>query len=311
VSLTSSLTADRPEEQLLKGGLITAAIHSELRVGEALSARRLCSRLVDDGVIKLDELFSAVRGVLTEQLLRCLEWSDGTFSYSETRAHAADRVRLEHTFDAVIAEGVRRKYDESRLWSVLGGPATLLGPGDTTRSLPPLSSEERLAIERFDGTRSLDDVVLGAGLHGHVVLRAALIGVAAGALRVLARGLPRSADDVIVRRERAVAIDRARVVDKLALARHGDYFSFLGCDATATPFEVHRAAVRVRERFDPARYADAAFADLRPGLREILDVAADAEAVLADPALKDAYRANLRGQAGLPGQSASRGSRSA
>ena len=309
VCFTSALTADRPEEQLLKGGLITAATHSELRVGEAISTRRLCSRLVDDGVVKLEELFSAVRGVLTEQLLRALEWRSGTFSYTEERAHAADRVRLEHAFDAVIAEGVRRKYDEGRLWAVLGGPATLLGPGDTTRCLPPLSSEERLAIERFDGTRCLDDVVLGAGLHGHVVLRAALIGVVAGALRVVARGLPRSADDVVDRRHRAIAIDRTRVLDKLALARHGDYFSFLGCESTATPFEVHRAAVRVRERFDPARYTDAAFADLKASLQEILDVVADAEAVLADPALKDAYRAHLRARVTAPSSLVGHGSR--
>lgn len=309
VCLRSALTADRPEEQLLKGGLITAATHSELRVGEAISTRRLCSRLVDAGVIKLEELFSAVRGVLTEQLLHALEWRSGTFSYTEERAHAADRVRLEHAFDAVIAEGVRRKYDEGRLWAVLGGPATLLGPGDTTRCLPPLSSEERLAIERFDGTRCLDDVVLGAGLHGHVVLRAALIGVVAGALRVVARGLPRSADDVVERRHQAIAIDRTRVLDKVALARHGDYFSFLGCESTATPFEVHRAAVRLRERFDPARYTDAVFADLKASLQEILDVLADAEAVLADPALKDSYRAKLRARATAPSTLVGHGSR--
>jgi hypothetical protein len=111
------------------------------------------------------------------------------------------------------------------------------------------------------------------------------------------------------RRHRAIAIDRTRVLDKLALARHGDYFSFLGCESTATPFEVHRAAVRVRERFDPARYTDAAFADLKASLQEILDVVADAEAVLADPALKDAYRAHLRARVTAPSSLVGHGSR--
>lgn len=297
VFVGSALPADRTEEQLLKGGFITAARHAELRVGEALSARRLCARLVDDGLLKLDELFPAVRGVLTEQLLRLFEWGDGSFRFVEARAHAVDRVRLEHRFEAVIAEGVRRKYDEGRLWAVLGGPATLLGAADVSRPLPPLSPEERTVVERLDGTRSLDDLVFGSGLHAHVVLRAGLLAVASGAVRVLARGLPRSVDDALTRRQREIAIDRDRVRDKLALARHGDYFSFLGVEPSATPFEIHRASARLRERFDPARYSDAAFADLGAALREILDVVGDAEAVLADPALKDAYRLNLRAQA--------------
>jgi len=299
VHMSSALPGDRPEEQLLKGGLITAMVHAELRVGELMSARRMGARLVDEGHLKLEELTPAVRGVLTEQLLRLVEWGSGRFRFVEERAHAVDRVRLEHHFDAVVAEGTRRKYDEVRLWAVLGGPSTLLGPGDTMRTLPPLSPEERVAISAFDGTRSLDDVVLGAGLHAHVVLRAAVLGVACGAVRVLARGLPRSSDDAIVRRETAIAIDRARIVDKLALARHGDYFSFLGVESTATPFEVHRSAQRLRDRFDPARYTDAVFADLRAALREIVDVASDAEAVLSDSALRDAYRANLRQHAPL------------
>ena len=304
VFVASSLAADRPEEALLKAGLITASVHSELRVGEAISGRRLCARLVDDGVLKLDELFSAVRGVLTEQLLHLIEGAAGTFSFSQERAHAVDRVRLEHRFDAVIAEGVRRKYDEPRLWSVLGGPATLLGVGDAAALLPPLSAEERLVIERLDGTRSLDDVVLGCGLHAHVVLRAALLAVACGAVNVLARGLPKGPDDVVARRDRSVAIDKARVIDRLALARHGDYFTFLGVEPAATPFEVHRAAAKLRERFDPARYADGAYAELRPSLREIVDVINDAEAVLADAGLREAYRVNLRAPAAAPSSSA-------
>jgi hypothetical protein len=298
VFVSSSLAADRPEEILLRGGLITAPRHAQLRAAPSTSARRMCAQLVDDGALKLEELFAAVRGVLTEQVLALFEWGAGSFRFLEERPFAADRVRLAHGLPAIIAEGVRRKFDEDRLWSVLGGPQTLLGPqaiaGRPAGALPPLSPEETLALARLDGTRALDDVILESGLHPHAVLRAALIGVTTGAVRVLARGLPRGASEVIARRERGVSIDRARVVDKLALARHGDYFSFLGVDVDATAFEVHRAAQRLRERFDPSRYKDSAFSDLLTAVQEIYDVAGDAEAVLADPGLKDAYKKNLR-----------------
>ena len=304
VFVASAAAADRPEEVLLRGGLITAARHAELRAAPPTSARRMCARLVDDGALKLEELFSAVRGVLTEQVLALFEWASGSFEFREDRAFAADRVRLGHPLAAVVAEGVRRKFDDARLWSVLGGPQTLLGPRAASASspssllslpnLPPLSPEETLALSRFDGTRALDDVILESGLSAHAVLRAALIGVTCGAVVVLARGLPRGPFETIARRERAVAIDRARVVDRLQLARHGDYFTFLGVDVDATSFEVHRAAQRLRERFDPARYKDSAFADLVSAVQEIVDVAGDAEAVLADADLIAAYKKNLR-----------------
>lgn len=300
VFVASTLTTDRADELLLRGGFITAARHAELRARAPSSARRLCAQLVEDGALKLDELFPAVRGVLTEQLLALCEWASGSFAYGSERAFAADRVRLAHPFAAVVAEGVRRKFDEARLWAVLGGPQTLLGPPSTSAAalaLPPLSPEEALALSRFDGTRALDDVILESGLAAHAVLRAALIGVSVGHVLVLARGMPQGPSEAIARRERTVAIDRERVLDKLQLARHGDYFSFLGVDVDATAFEVHRAAQRLRERFDPARYGDAVFADLSMAVKEIVDVAGDAEAVLADDGLRDAYKRNLRATA--------------
>ena len=302
VFVSSLLAADRPEEILLRGGLITATRHAQLRAAPLTSARRMCAALADDGALKLDELFVAVRGVLTEQVLAVFESDAGTFRYVEDRVFAADRVRLSHGFMAIIAEGVRRKFDETRLWAVLGGPQTLLGPHATLnvgRALPPLSAEETLALGRLDGTRALDDVILESGLHPHVVLRAALIGVATGALRVLARGLPRSVAEIVERREQGVLIDRARVLDRLALARHGDYFTLLGVSVDASAFEVHRASQRLRERFDPARYIDVAFSDLLGAAREIVDVVGDAEAVLADPSLSEAYRRNLRSSSPL------------
>ena len=297
VLLSSDLAVDRCEEALLRGGLITAARYNELRAGPRLSARRICAALVEDGALKTEELFVAVRGVLTEQVLALLEWDHGTFRFVEERAHATDRVRLEHRLDAIVAEGLRRKYDEERLWSVLGGPASIVGGDDKHRALPPMSPEETMALSRFDGTRSFEDVIAETGLPAPVVLRAALLAIACGAGRLLARGLPTMLEDRLLRRERSVAIDRARILDRLHAARQGHYFSFLGLTSDATAFEVQRAAEQMRQRFDPARYSDAAFADVRAALAEICEVARDAEAVLGDNRLREAYRANLSLQA--------------
>ena len=300
VLVSSSLPIDRPEEALLRAGLVTAAKYNELRAGPLRSPRRTAAALAAEGVLKPEELFPAVRGVLTEQVMSLLEHEGGKYRYREAHAHAADRVRLEHQLDALIAEAIRRKYDERRLWLVLGGPASLLAPDDRGRLLPPLSSEEKLALARLDGSRALEDVIVETGIAAAVVLRTALIALSSGVVRLLARGVPLDPAERLAQRERSLAIDRARILDRLQAARHGDYFSFLGIDQHTAPFEVQRAAERLRQRFDPLRFSDPAFADLKAALKEIVEVSFDAEAVLSDEALADGYRRNLIGQRRQP-----------
>jgi preprotein translocase subunit Sec63 len=73
------------------------------------------------------------------------------------------------------------------------------------------------------------------------------------------------------------------------MARQGDYFEFLGIAPEATSFEVRRAAEHVRTRFDPDRFIDPAFSDVRAALSEILEVVSEAESVLSDDALRLGY----------------------
>jgi hypothetical protein len=294
VAFHSTLARDRSEESLLKAGLLTAAQHAELRAAEPMSARRLCATLVEDGVLKTHELFTAVRGVLTEQLLSVLEWDRGAYRYVEERAPAADRVRLVQRFDALLADGVRRKFEEGRLWRVLGGSTSILGPDDRAPRLPPLGPLERATAQLVDGTRSLEDITLEVMAPVDVVLRTSLLLLWCGAARMMARGLPDSAEARIAEHARNVRIDSERIADRLRIAREGDYFQFLGVERDVTGYEVERAADRLRERFDPARFADPAFADQRAAIEEIREVIEDARAVLGDTQLREAYQRNLR-----------------
>jgi hypothetical protein len=294
VGFRSEVARDRPEEALLAAGLITKADYNRLRAGPHLSARRACARLVDEGALKPEELFTAVRGVFTEQLLACLEWDGGQFAYRELSAHPADRLRLTRRFDAILAEGVRRKFDEDRLWHALGGPRTLLGPDDRALRLPAFLPTEVEAARLFDGTRSLEDIILDTGAEPHVVLRVGLALVSARAARVVARGVPMSQEEREARAEQSLDIDRARIRDRVHTARHGDYFEFLGAREDATLQEVRHAASQIRERFAPKRYQAPEFADLRGALEEIIEVCGDAEAVLCDAELRRGYAARLR-----------------
>jgi len=294
VGFSSDLGRDRPEEMLLRAGLITSRRYAELRAGPTMSARRLCAQLVQDGGIKTEEHFTAVRGVLTEQVLSLLEWDKARYAYDESRAHPEDRVRLVNRFDALLADGLRRKYDDARLWRVLGGPASIIGPERRALRLPPLGPGEIAAAKLLDGLRSLEDLLLEVPAPAEVILRTAFILLSCGGARMLARGLPVEPLDRRVAEERKVAIDMERVKDRLALARDGDYFAFMGLGPEATTTEVARAAKSLRERFDPRRYADPAFNEVRTALVEIQDVISEAEVVLGDPGLRAAYHQRRR-----------------
>jgi len=293
VGFDSNLSNDRPCEHLLRAGLITSARYAEMRAGPRQSARRACSTLVDDGGLLASELFTAVRGVLTEQLLSVMEWDRGTFLYREDRTHDADRVRLAHSFDVLLAEGVRRKYDADRLWRVLGAPSTILGPGNAALRIPPLSVQQKRAARLLDGKRALDDVILETGGSPEVALTTALVLLSCGACEVVAKGIaPDIADRLVAESD----IERERIEDRLQLARHGDYFTVLGVDRLATTFEIRAAAERLRNRFDPERFSSPALADLKRSVQEIRDIIDEAEDVLADDQLRDAYRRNTISQ---------------
>jgi hypothetical protein len=299
VGFASELPADRPEEALLRAGLLTGVKHAELRAGPLRSARRLCSLLVEEGALKPQELFTSVRGVMTEQLLAVLEWGQGSYRWRDVTAHAADRVRLQHGFDALLAEGVRRKYDLERLWRVLGGPRTLVGPDEGPTRLPPLTHAEQAALRLLDGRRSLEEVVLDGALLPEVVLRAALLALACGAAKIVARGLPRDAAEHTLDREQALGVDKERILDRLDKARRGTYFELLGIPAESTGFEVHRACAQLRRAFDPDRFTDPAFRALKGALDEIRQVLDEAEGVLADDDLRRAYVGSLRRRRGV------------
>ncbi|MCP4502891.1 MAG: hypothetical protein GY822_23385 [Deltaproteobacteria bacterium] len=285
----SQLQGDRACEHLLRAGLITSSRYAEMRAGPGLSARRACSTLVDDGGLLPTELFTAVRGILTEQIMSVAAWDRGTFHYRDDQAHEADRVRLQHSFDVLLAEACRRKFDEERLWRVLGSPSTIIAPNEAVLRMPPLSQKEQRAARLLDGQRALDDVVLETGGGPEIALSTALLLVSCGACRVAAKGLPKVEEEYAATH---TSLERERVEDRLQLCRHGDYFTVLGVDREATTFEIRSAATRLRNRFAPERFSSPSLSDLNRAVHEIRDIIAEAEDVLSDDELRSAYRRN-------------------
>jgi hypothetical protein len=175
---------------------------------------------------------------------------------------------------------------------VLGGPGTLLAPVSAAPSPADLglSHDERRAVALADGLRTLDEVLAASPLDplstGQVL--AALVLVGSLAVRVLQGGRPAAAA--------TVAIDLARVRDKLDQVRRADYFAILGVGRLCTPHEVRQAAERLSSEFDPRRYRDVKEDGLDDRLEEILRVVDDAREILADDRLREEYLRGLGGQ---------------
>jgi hypothetical protein len=86
---------------------------------------------------------------------------------------------------------------------------------------------------------------------------------------------------------------RGRELAKRAQVQDGDYFAVLGLGRDASAHEVARAFERLKREFAVERFAEPIRAELHEALAEIAEVLDEAHRVLADDAVRAAYRAHL------------------
>jgi DNA-binding response OmpR family regulator len=327
VFATSSFPADRLGDLLYREGKLGREQYARTREISTPAGRRTAMKLVELGLLKEPEVFSALRRHVEEIVFSLFAWAEGEYRLSTEQPVADDRVRLSQHPWALFAEGVRRKYGLERLVDLIGPPEIVVVPNELFRRAldhAGLEANERAAAELFDGERSIADVRLAVGaLPNRSLSEAALYGLvwtlqAVGAVRLgeggadqavrlravatttTADGAARAAEvDRRVRERDATErpadriIDRERLLAKRAQIGDGDYFAILGVDRQATTHEIHRAFERLTEDFRPERFADPVRSELGDALLEIKEVLDEAHRVLADDQLRRAYREHL------------------
>jgi hypothetical protein len=289
VGAASADPADRVEELALRLGLLTRDQHRQIAApAAAISPRRVALLLLERGFLKPTELTALVRRRTEEVVFGAFVDPGARFRWAAAEVSPEERIALERSTLALAVEGVRRRWRGPQVEAVLGGPGTLLAPVATGPSPADLglTQDERRALALADGLRTLDEVLAASPLDplSTSQVLAALVLAGSLAVRVFQGGRPAAAA--------SVAIDLARVRDKLEQVRRADYFTILGVGRLCTPHEVREAAQRLAAEFDPRRYQGVKEDGLDERLEEILRVVSDAREILVDDRLRDEY---LRG----------------
>lgn len=300
VAADSNQIFDRMEEYLYREGKITRAQYNDVRMKRLRGSRRIGAYLVTESALKPQELFAAVRGHLEEIFCGLFELQQGRALREESieGLHEDDRVKLETSTEALILEGVRRKYLLARLIDRIGAPSTLVAPTHRGKNSGVgvdgaglgLHGEEARIVRMVDGTRSIEDMVFSTGLAAENVYVILHTLIALGRAHVAVRGI----EGLNADGSSAVDhIDAERIREKLEQVSRHDYFQILGVTDDATPYEIDRAFERCEREFDRSRFSEAIRRQFHGQLLEIGRVLEDAREVLRDESVRDAYARNL------------------
>lgn len=282
LAATSGQVQDRMVELLLRQGTLNDEQAARCRALVEATGRRPGAILVELGAIKTAELFPLVRWHFRELLVACFDWRSGSFWVETGPPPSQWRIRLEEPGAALLLEGLRRRYAADELVALLGGEGARLRRIGTA-PIEGVLDEERDLLDLCDGTRTLARVLEETGVERGQAL-AVLQGLAL--LGVLAREPPGAAAEPA----RDVAVDRARLEQRIRLCQEADYFTLLGVSPEASTYEIRKAHEQIAHELSPGRLAAIDTTDLDARLADVRYVIDEALEVLTDPALREAYR---------------------
>ena len=119
--------------------------------------------LVEMGIVKQKDIASALQAQARAKVINCFAWDDGSYDFKPLGEIPREHSELRMSFGALIASGVKQRYDLPRLRKVL-----LPHISETPRLEEAMTSliedikyedSERAVIESLKGRRSLAEVL--------------------------------------------------------------------------------------------------------------------------------------------------------
>jgi DNA-binding response OmpR family regulator len=295
VLVRSNVGHDRLLDGLLRRGLLARDQYEVARQLAAKEPGRTGALLVEAGLLKATELPRVLRDHLVGIIDSTFPWTDGRWTLAP--GEEPDEVLLADTpVSLVVAEGVRHRMESAQLVGLLGGleqrprfrgeAVGFGGPHELAEHLR-LSPSEEAWLPRLDGTATLREILARPDTDELELLALCYV------LHVLEHLELGAELPVAAANADPVALDVARIRDRLQLAREDDYFASLGLPRDAARLDVRRAHAELHRTFADAHLEPSVRTQLRAELEELRDLLDEARDVLVDEGLRSAYLAHL------------------
>jgi hypothetical protein len=289
----SNAASDRLVDSLARRGVLTRAQLDTARRLVERDPRRAGRVLVEAGLLKAGEIDRVLREHLVRIVVGALDWSDGSWRVDVGNT-TDEPVVLDIGTEALLMTGVRESLDDAfmraRLAAALPRPA-IDEQGRATlrerRGEGAFSRMELAFLEQVDGRRSFEACIRGSGLDEHDALAGLYLAWILGVVDSLGTSAPRGD------RVDPLAIDKARIFERLAAVREGDYFAVLGVRRDASRGEIRRAWAELSTTFADEALEPETAEVLHEELDELRLALVEARDVLLDDTMRSAYLAHL------------------
>ncbi len=233
--------------------------------------------LIDMGSISPQNLVFGLERQLQTKLFDVFGWSGGEYLFKTEAKLPSEVVLLELSNAALIAEGVRRTWDVTRLESALAGSLDryLIPAKDPELRFQHLSLDEMEQTFRdgIDGTVSLRELVASSPISNRRALALAYVLIVTGVVELL---------DGPVKKRRSDGEDvsedvrvRQRLSQELLSLRSRDVLGILGVSVGSSDLEVEQAYSHLARDYHPDRFRYFS-SDTRQLAREIFGLLYDA-----------------------------------
>ena len=244
----STVSTESLLDHALRDGLLDGAAERELRILR-LGEPELLDELLRRKLVTDAELVPFLQRVTEARALEAFSEPVSFYRLSPDTPPPEGRRAAVRSLSALAAEGVRRGLpaeEVDRLVPSMRAVPKLLRRVDPTAL--GLGERERRLLEVIDGQRTVQQLLLSAGVSQDGGRKAVAVAVALGWIELQ----PPSQQDA---QAETVEVAAARLEARWAQVEDADYFTVLGLPRNAGTDEVARAFARLSVEYDPLRWS--------------------------------------------------------
>lgn len=282
----STVSTESLLDHALRDGLLDGAAERELRILR-LGEPELVGELLRRKLVTDAELVPFLQRVTESRALEAFSEPVSFYRLSPDTPPPEGRRAAVRPLSALAAEGVRRGLPAEEVERLV--PSMRAVPKLLRRVDPSglgLGDRERRLLEAIDAQRTVQQLLLAAGVSRDGGRKAVAVAVALGWIELQ----PPSQQDA---QAETVEVAAARLEARWAQVEDADYFTVLGLPRNAGTDEVARAFARLSSEYDPLRWSGHPDPRVQVRAERMQALLSEAVRALSDDGLRSAYARSL------------------